>query len=502
MTLSIRVITALSFLLGNVHIGNAQECTTSKDGSYKLTSTSEIGPSMEGEKVVITSKIIPNDDMVVCTLMFCDDSNPCCNTCNTNLIADDGINLYPGGIEIGCSGTNCDWDQQCTYYEGDVAVIHGTVGDNGTAIYVDDSCLFGTSNGINDDCGMPRDGYTETNVDSLSGKNGESVMVTQSISINTDLAACTSMFCLDDNLCCNSCTSGAAFGNVSLTSDTYAIGCHGTNCDYEENCIYHDKEIVTVYGKVVATPDNAVTIEVDDHCPAKPRCTDVSDIDFGMCMMFMGYGVADGECVSIGGCGSNEHVFYNDMKECVTSCRSPSCDDHSGEFYGNCKMIVGYGVVDGVCSSIGGCNKTEGLFDSMGKCERSCGTDSFVGITTMIDPPATTSSCVDFTGEFFGNCRMILGYGLVDGACSTLGGCNRTDDMFATMGGCELACGNNTMKDANFGDLGSDNSTMKDIVGDLIGSDDMTSTGYAASYGYPMTAYLSVSLAFLSFIFV
>merc|ERR1711935_376678 len=199
----------------------------------------------------------------------------------------------------------------------------------------------------------------------------------------------------------------------------------------------------------------------------------------GMCMMFMGYGVADGECVSIGGCGSNEHVFYNDMKECVTSCRSPSCDDHSGEFYGNCKMIVGYGVVDGVCSSIGGCNKTEGLFDSMGKCERSCGTD-----------------------RFFGNCRMILGYGLVDGACSTLGGCNRTDDMFATMGGCELACGNNTMKDANFGDLGSDNGTMKGIVGDLIGSDDMTSTGYAASYGYPMTAYLSVSLAFLSFIFV
>merc|ERR1712183_720310 len=247
----------------------------------------------------------------------------------------------------------------------------------------DDRCLFGTSNGINENCGLPRDGYAETKVDSLSGKSGESVMVTSAIDINADLAACTAKFCLDENLCCNSCTSGAAFGNVSLTSDTYAIGCHGTNCDYEANCIYYDSEIVTVYGKVVASPDKVVTIEVDDHCRAKPTCTDVGDIDYGVCKMHMGYGVSNGECAPIGGCGSNEHVFYDDYVDCVASCFPPSCDDHSGEFYGNCKMVVGYGVVDGVCSAIGGCNMTDGLFNSMAACEISCGAVGVFGMTTM-----------------------------------------------------------------------------------------------------------------------
>ena len=40
----------------------------------------------------------------------------------------------------------------------------------------------------------------------------------------------------------------------------------------------------------------------------------------------------------------------------------------------------------------------------------------------MMNPPATTSSCVDFVGHFFGNFRMILGCSHADGVCRTLGG--------------------------------------------------------------------------------
>lgn len=434
---------------------------------------------MEGQNVVITSKITKSE-AVACTAMFCVE-DPCCNSCSAGLMAGD-IRLVSGSIEIGCSGTECDWEDTCTYSEGDVAVIYGTVGDNGTSIYVNDRCLLGTSSGFNDECGMPRVGYNETTIDSLAGKNGQSVMVTNSIDMNTDLAACTMMFCQDDNLCCNSCYADARFGNVSLVSETNAIGCHGTNCGYEDNCIYESKEIVTVYGKVVADSES-VTIEVDDHCYAKPGCTDVGSIDYGLCMMHMGYGVSNGKCAPIGGCGSNEHVFFDDMRDCEAACFSPSCKDHSEEFYGNCKMVIGYGVVDGECASIGGCNRTADLFDSMSACEQACE----VGIaTTSVITASTPSTCVDFTDEFFGPCKMILGYGLVDGACTTLGGCNRTDDMFQSMEECEAVCGGNSM-----------------VTTESYGEKTMGNGGFAIA-GYKMTGYLvsSASLVLLSFIFV
>ena len=105
---STQVISGLSFLSGNLHVGNVQKCATSKDKRCALASTSEIRPNVEGEKIVIASKIIPNDETVVYTLTFCEDSNLCFDKCNARLITDNGINLLPRDAEIRHIGTNFD----------------------------------------------------------------------------------------------------------------------------------------------------------------------------------------------------------------------------------------------------------------------------------------------------------------------------------------------------------------------------------------------------------
>jgi len=75
---------------------------------------------------------------------------------------------------------------------------------------------------------------------------------------------------------------------------------------------------------------------------------------------------------------------------------------------------------------------------------------------------------------------MVVGYGVVDGVCSAIGGCNMTDGLFDSMAACEISCG---------------------TVG-VGGITTMTNAGYVSSFGYPMAAYLSASLVSLSFIFV
>jgi hypothetical protein len=49
-------------------------------------------------------------------------------------------------------------------------------------------------------------------------------------------------------------------------------------------------------------------------------CRDLAGIDFGPCRMMLGYGVVDGECASIGGCGDLGHPFFATLAECESAC--------------------------------------------------------------------------------------------------------------------------------------------------------------------------------------
>ena len=50
--------------------------------------------------------------------------------------------------------------------------------------------------------------------------------------------------------------------------------------------------------------------------------------------------------------------------------------------------------------------------------------------------------CEDLTDADYGPCLMLLGYGLRDGACASIGGCYRPEDpmLFPTLEACESAC--------------------------------------------------------------
>jgi len=178
------------------------------------------------------------------------------------------------------------------------------------------------SDNSNNICGEPKDDYKETSLTSINEKmDGATVMVSYSIQ-NSDVAACTTMLCLEDDKCCNSCSASSSFDDIGLMSAVGAkeIACQGTDCDYEDNCIYSDDDIVTVYGTVVVNGFENISIEVDQHCLATPSCKDFEYIDFGLCRMQMGYGVIDGKCQGIGGCGTKEYVFYETMEDCEAAC--------------------------------------------------------------------------------------------------------------------------------------------------------------------------------------
>lgn len=225
---------------------------------YEETSVSLIPEMDDGTKVMVTSKVNP-DPIASCTMMMCTARDTCCNKCQSGLLMG---NILLDSPELVCAGTNCDYTDKCTYQQGDVITVYGKV--SGSTIKVKGHCLVGSQNGLRSNCGDPRGGYTQVEVESIGpDMAGQSVMVTSSPE-TPGLAACTRMGCSDENQCCNSCHADSSFGDIYLIdSGENRIGCQGTECDWEDNCVYASTDIVTVYGTV---GEDGNIIYIHDHC--------------------------------------------------------------------------------------------------------------------------------------------------------------------------------------------------------------------------------------------
>jgi len=163
----------------------------------------------------------------------------------------------------------------------------------------------------------------------------------------------------------------------------------------------------------------------------KPTCEDVSSISFGMCRMHLGYGVINGTCQGIGGCGSDEYTFFDEVEDCIDSCKpekarievKPTCEDVDSISFGKCRMHLGYGVINGTCQGIGGCGSDEyTFFDEVDDCNDSCKPEN-----ARIEVKPT---CEDVGSISFGMCRMHLGYGVINGTCQGVGGCGSDEYIF------------------------------------------------------------------------
>ena len=176
-------------------------------------------------------------------------------------------------------------------------------------------------------CGDPKDGYKKITPSEAADNAGEKVQITWPVS-HAKFAACTKMGCSESNPCCNHCSARFYFDELQAVSSTNGMdfGCYGNECNWEESCTYPDSEVITVYGTI---SEDGLTVVVDDHCEGgmfeQPvnMCEDLAGVDFGMCEMFMGYGVVNGNCQGMSGCGALGHEFFPSKKECELECVVP-----------------------------------------------------------------------------------------------------------------------------------------------------------------------------------
>ena len=116
-------------------------------------------------------------------------------------------------------------------------------------------------------------------------------------------------------------------------------------------------------------------------CYNDESCFDLSDINFGMCDMYMGVGYIYGQCQGISGCGwevdgvDYSDAFFDSYEDCELECNDDdlSCyeieneyeDIHSGE-YNDCSEDSDCVTIWGDCSvGLGGCHYSinDELFD-------------------------------------------------------------------------------------------------------------------------------------------
>jgi len=103
-------------------------CGQVKD-DYTPTDAQSINSNMVGKKVVVTFTVSPSP-IASCTLMFCE-NDPCCNSCSSYLLFGEVELVTNEGVNpLGCYGNECNWQENCTYNEGDLVTVYAKVALN------------------------------------------------------------------------------------------------------------------------------------------------------------------------------------------------------------------------------------------------------------------------------------------------------------------------------------------------------------------------------------
>jgi hypothetical protein len=151
---------------------------------------------------------------------------------------------------------------------------------------------------------------------------------------------------------------------------------------------------VTYSNSCIAQYFHGVTQWTSGECESSPPpCMDLAGIDFGMCAMAMGWANVNGQCQFLSGCGyivdgtDYSPYFFTDNHDCNASCGyQEGCEELTDVDFGACDMALGFGVINGQCVSISGCGYTgsDGInyYDSFSITQEQC---EFICLGNTID---------------------------------------------------------------------------------------------------------------------
>lgn len=148
-------------------------------------------------------------------------------------------------------------------------------------------------------------------------------------------------------------------------------------------------------------------------------CIDLIWIDFGPCDAILGFGMVDGECTAISGCSVivNEFdfgpYFHETAEACEIACAG-GCMDLYGIDFGLCDMFMGYCMINGECVGVTGCGA---IVDSVDY-------GAYFYPTSEMCEAVCAAHCLDMANLDFGDCTMALGVGLINGTCVSISGCS------------------------------------------------------------------------------
>ena len=179
------------------------------------------------------------------------------------------------------------------------------------------------------------------------------------------------IFNYDNNICVLPYPCGDIITCIDSSQINPDIMC---TADYNPVCGCND---ITYSNACIAENWFGVTSWTPGECQGTitfaDSCADLAGIDFGACTMFMGYGLINGICSPISGCGTIVgNIDYalaidSSLENCQANCMefdlAPACSDLSNVDFGFCSMPLGIGIINGQCTMISGCSNISGMID-------------------------------------------------------------------------------------------------------------------------------------------
>jgi len=185
------------------------------------------------------------------------------------------------------------------------------------------------------------------------------------------------------------CIDSSLIDPLAFCPEIYDPVCGCDDVTYSNSCIAIIQGGVTFW-----TPGECGGLIIADPC------TDIAGIDFGECALFLGYGIVNGVCTPISGCGTFvNNVEYNlaitaSEAECQSNCNetefSEPCDDLNDIDFGLCAMPLGIAVINGQCLFIDGCGTVingvdyaSSFYSNMDSCQLCLATNQIDDLSMM-----------------------------------------------------------------------------------------------------------------------